>query len=204
MGSKLLQVVRVLAPLVAVLVVIVGVQLWWSRGYSPTGHAAEHFASASVVFGVAFVLVAIVWALPSAERRHPVLWILMGLVAIAAAVNTYANVLVVDAIGDEDWSIDTVNALGASREGFEEGHELSEPMAMGGVAAAAALVVWLGFRRVISVRLCIGAVIACVLFPYWVFPGLGMVIVGGVLVTRRVRRELATSTDRPPPIAVAG
>jgi hypothetical protein len=189
------QGVGVLAPLAGVLVAIIGLQVWWSRGYSPTGHAAEHFSSASVAFGITFVLAAIVWALPDPERRQPVLWVLIALVALAGAVNANGNMLVVDAIGDEHWTLDTVDVLGPTRDGFESGHERAEQGALGGVVAAAALVIWLGFRRVISVRLCVGAVVACVLFPYWVFPGLGIVVVAGVLVTRRVRRELAPSAE---------
>jgi hypothetical protein len=193
MGTQVQQGLRVVAPLAVALVVVVGVQVWWAQGYSPSGHAAEHFGSASVVFGMAFVLMAIGWALPATERRRPMLWALLGLVALAALVNARANLMVVDAIGDEDWSIDVVNALGPTREGFEEGHELGERAALAGVAAAGALVVWLRFRRVISTRLCVGALVACVVFPFWVFPGFGLVVVAGVLVTRRVRRELDTS-----------
>jgi hypothetical protein len=184
----------VLAPLGIALGVIVAVQVWWSQGYSPSGHAAEHFGGASVVFGVVFVLVVIVWALPTAERRRPGLWGLIAVVAIAGVVNAHANILVVDAIGDETWSIDTVNALGPTREGFDEGHQRGEQAALVGTLAAGGLVVWLGFRRVISRRLCVGAAVSCVLIPYWLFPGFGMVVVAGVLVTRRVRRELSASS----------
>lgn len=189
-----MRTVKLLAPLGAVLAVIIGIQVWWSQGYSPTGHAADHFQSATVVFSMAFVLIAIAWALPVPERRQPRLWALLALVALAAVFNAQGNIQVVDAIGDEDWSLETVDRLGPTRDGFEEGHVRAERAALAGVVAAAALVIWLGTRRVISPRLCVGAVVACVLFPYWFFPGLGLVIVAAVLVIRRVRGAPADRT----------
>jgi len=197
MGPRLFQILKVSAPLAAILVAIVAVQVWWARGYSPTGHAAEHLASATVMFGMAFVLSAIVWSLPGRVRRRPALWVLVALVAAAAALNAQGNMQVVDAIGDENWSLEDVDVFGPTRAGFEEGHARAEQGGIAGIAAAGALIVWLGARRVISRRLCIGAVVACLLFPYWMFPGFGLVIVAGVLVTRRVRSELALPTLEP-------
>src|SRR5215210_7258003 len=106
---QVMKTVRLVAPLAGVLAAIIAVQVWWSRGYSPTGHAADHFQSATVVFSMAFVLVAIVWGLPGPVRRRPLLWALLALVAVAAAFNTQGNIQVVDAIGDEDWSLETVD-----------------------------------------------------------------------------------------------
>ncbi len=194
MGPRLFQIVRVSTPLVGALVAIIAVQVWWTRGYSATGHAAEHLASATVMFGVAFVLCAIVWGLPDPVRRRPGLWVLLALVAVAAAFNARGNMQVVDAIGDEHWTLEDVDSLGPTRDGFEAGHDRAEQAALAGVVAASALAVWLGFRRVITPRLCVGAVVACVLFPFWIFPGLGMAIIAGVLVVRRVRRDLAVPT----------
>jgi hypothetical protein len=198
MGTNLFQILRVLAPLAGILAAIIAVQAWWARGYSPTGHASEHFSSATVVFGIAFMLSAVVWALPSRIRRQPALWVLVSLVAVAAVVNAQGNLQVVDAIGNENWSLDDVASLGPIREGFDEGHARAELGGLAGVVAAGSLIVWLGARRVISRRLCLGAVVACVLVPYWIFPGFGLVIVAGVLVTRRVRRDLSrTAQDQP-------
>jgi hypothetical protein len=192
-----MEVLKRVAPLAAILGAIIGLQVWWSQGYSPTGHAAEHLSSASVIFGMAFVMSAIVWGLPRPLRRRPVLWLLLAFVAIAAAFNFQGNMLVVDAIGDESWSLDTVDALGPTREGFDEGHARAELAGLAGVAAAGALCLWLGARRVTTPRLCAGSVVACVLFPYWIFPGFGLVIIAGVLVTRRVRRQPTILTVDP-------
>ena len=73
MGPRLFQILKVSAPLVGILAALIAVQVWWARGYSATGHASGHLSSATVVFGMAFVLSAIVWALPSRVRRRPAL-----------------------------------------------------------------------------------------------------------------------------------
>ena len=185
------QTVKVCLPLLGILVVIVAVQVWWSRGYSPTGHAAEHFAGASIVFRMAFVLWVIVWALPAPIRRRPGLWVLLGLIAATAIVNASGNLEVVDAIGDEDWSLETVDVLGPTRDGFEEGHQRGEQGGLAGVVVAGALAVWLWARGVISRRLAFGAVVMSVLFPYWIFPGAGLLLLAGMLGTRRLRLERA-------------
>jgi UPF0716 family protein affecting phage T7 exclusion len=182
-------VLKASAPLLAALVALIAVQLWWSRGYSTSGHAAEHLSSATLMFGMAFVLSAIVWALPGRVRDRPGLWVLLAFVAVAAAVNAQGNLQVVEAIGDEDWSLEDVDVFGPTRDGFEEGHDRAEQGGLAGVVAAGAVIVWLGARRVISGRLCIGGVVACLFFPYWLFPGFGLVVVAGFLVVRRVRRE---------------
>jgi hypothetical protein len=197
MDPKLLRIVKASAPLVGSFAVIVASQVWWSRGYSPRGHAAEHLGSASLMFGLAFVLVAIVWGLPDRVRRRPTLWVLLALVAVAATLNAQGNIQVVDAIGDEDWSLADVDAFGPTRDGFEEGHARAELGAVGGLIAAAVVIVWLGARRAVSARLCAGALVACVLFPYWLVPGFGLVVVAAFLVTRRLRRELSVPTLHP-------
>ena len=114
--------------------------------YDLTGHAAEHLGSATALFGIAFLLGVVLWAVPSAVRRRPDLWLLAGVVLVGAIGVTAGNLRVIDAIGAEDWSFEEAEVLGPSRVGFAEGHTLAQWSALLVVAAVLALAVWLWWR----------------------------------------------------------
>jgi hypothetical protein len=176
-------------PIPAMLATVVAVQAAWVSRYTATGHAAEHLSSATSVFGVAFVVGVVIWGIDAAVRRRPELWVILVLVFVGAAGVVVGNVRVVDAIGTEDWSIEEAEALGSARPGFPEGHELAERAAWFTVAATVLLALWLWQRRAVSPWVGGGAVALSIVFPYWIFPGAGLVVLAVALVAGQVRAE---------------
>ena len=63
-------------PIPVMLASVIAVQvLWTGHQDHSAGHASGHFSSATVVFGVAFCIAVLVWALPSHARRRGELWL---------------------------------------------------------------------------------------------------------------------------------
>jgi hypothetical protein len=72
--------------------------------------------------------------------------------------------------------------------GFESGHSLAQISAYVAVMVAIALTVVMRVRGHIGTGLVIGAIVTSVVFPYWIIPGAGVVIVTIVLCIARHRR----------------
>ncbi|HET9442510.1 MAG TPA: hypothetical protein VFO65_04255 [Acidimicrobiales bacterium] len=185
------RVVRSWWPAPAMLAVVVVAQSVWSRGYDPRGHAADHFAGAGSVFAAAFVAGVLVWGVTPAARRRPELWVLAGLLVAAALLETVGNVRVVDAIGDRDWTDAEAAALGASRPGFEEGHELVELGGWGLKVTGLLLAAWLWWRGEIGRVVAAIAIVAAVAVPPWLLTGLAALVTTAGVLARRARRPPA-------------
>ena len=171
-------------PLVAILLVaVVGLRVVGSR-YDVTGHAAGHLGTALMTFLMAAFLAIVLWATPKGRSSWAVrlasLAYLCGLVTIVVG-----NLRVVDAIGARNWSDDEASALGAGVVGFESGHRLSAQGELVAVLASLALIWALRSRHAIPTGLAIGATVASILFPYWILPGAGVVVLAvGTVVLR--------------------
>lgn len=174
-------------PVIAMLVAIIAVQAVWASRYAASGHAADHLSSATAVFGITFLIGVIVWGVGADHRRGLVLWLLAALTVLGALGVAAGNVSVVDAIGTESWSYEEADALGPSRPGFTDGHDLAQRAAWGTVVATVLLAGWLGFRRVVSPWVAGAAVVASVVFPSWVLPGAGLLVLAGTLVVGLLR-----------------
>jgi hypothetical protein len=163
-------------------------------GYDARGHAADHLGSAQVVFfGGALVAIGL-WATPTARRQLDVVlaygaW-LASLVGVAVG-----NLRVVDAIGGADWSDDQAATLGEGLRGFESGHDLAELCSYVAVAAAIVLTVVLFLRQHIGRGVMIGAVVTSVVFPPWIVPGAGVLVVTIALGVARERRYRPLSDE---------
>lgn len=177
-------------PVAALLATTVVLQILWLGRYDVTGHAAGHLASAAAAFPMAFFVAVLVWALPGPARRDPWLWIVLVAIAVGVLAMAAAHADVVDAIGSDDWTDAEAAALGPARPGFESGHQLSERGALGSVAATIGLAVVLWRRGRVSGRVAVGAAVLSVVFPYWVFPGLGVVVLAVSLARGRARAAL--------------
>ncbi len=184
-------------PPVVFLVPIIVVQRLWLGDYGASGHAAGHLGGATVVFALAFVVTMIVWAAPPDLRRGASLWMLASAVILAGILLTIANLRIVDAIGTDDWSDDQAGALGPARPGFESGHLLAERGMWIAVACAVLLAGWVWWKGAVGTRLAIAALILCVIFPPWIFPGAGLVVLAIALVVDRARRlRVGTNLSR--------
>ena len=173
-------------PVVAFLAVAIVVQTIALRGYDAHGHAAGHLSSAQAVFfGTALVAI-VLWSTPPA-RRQPDVWLACGSWIAALVGVAVGNLRVVNAIGSADWTDEQAGALGAGLPGFESGHDLAEISSWLAVAAAVLLTLVLFVRRHISRSVAIGAGIASVLFPPWIFPGAGVLVLAISLCVRRNR-----------------
>ena len=103
------------------------------------------------------------------------------------------NVRVANAVGTDNWSNEQANTLGPSRPASNSGHALAERAAWFTLAAAIVLVVWLGMRNVVARGVVAGSIAATVLFPYWILPGAGLIVIDVSLVRARIHRSMPTS-----------
>lgn len=189
------SIVRNWWPISAILAPIIAIQVVWSSGYDTSGHAAEHFSSATVLFGIAFFVAVLVWAMPSSVRRRAELWLFAIAVLAAALVVAVGNLQVVDAIGTDNWSNDQANELGALRSGFTAGHALAERAGFAVIVAVVGLAGWLWWRRAIRPGVGIGAIALSIVFPYWILPGAGIVVLA--IAASVTRARLLARRDEP-------
>jgi hypothetical protein len=185
-------------PLAGFLVPIVTIQHLWFGGYNAAGHAAGHLASASAIFGAAYVNSVIVWAARPDLRRRTGLWLLSSAMVAATIIPTIGNLRVVDAIGTDDWTDDQASARGFTRPGFASGHDLAERGMWVVVACAVLFAGWLWWRRAVGNKAGIAAIFLSVIFPPWILPGAGLVVIAIALVVDRARRLRPDAGDPSP------
>ncbi len=150
--------------------------------YDVGGHAGEHLGSASAPFIAAAVLAIVFWATPGARRQAEVL------VAAAAWFGTTVVVM----IGNVR-VIDDLVAAGHSRTPTGSvpdvaDHSLANSSIWYAVVAAVALPLLFRWRRHIGNGAMIGAV-AAMIFPPWIIPGAGVVVLAIVRCVARARNR---------------
>jgi hypothetical protein len=177
-------------PILAFLGPVLAVQTVWSAQFQDdvAGHAAEHLASATAVFPMVFASALLLWALPGRSRRDPLLWLLLAAAIGGTLVVMAGNVQVVDAIGDETWSDAEASRLGPSRPGFESGHDLASVGAWGAVLATMLVAGLLWRRGLVSAKIAGVAAGLSLIFPHWIAPGFGIVVLVISIVVARLRR----------------
>jgi hypothetical protein len=163
------------------------------HGRTGPGHAAGHLASATAVFPMTAVLAVIVWAAPRAWRR-PELWLAAAVFVGGLLMSTVGNLRVVDSIGASNWTDDQASALGAARPGFESGHDLVDSSFLFISAGAVALAVLLLVRRYVSLRAGLGSTVLSVLFPPWILPGAGVIVLA-IALCLSSRRSSSTGVS---------
>jgi hypothetical protein len=186
-------------PVPAFIALAIAVQTVALAGYDARGHAAGHLGSAQVVFLGGALVAILLWSAPRARRQLDVVvacgaW-MASLVGVAVG-----NLRVVDAIGGADWTDEQAATLGEGLRGFESGHDLAQLCSFLGVAAAIVLTVVLFVRRHISRGVMIGAIVVSVLFPPWMIPGAGVLVLTIALCIARGRR-LRSLPDPQPRVA---
>lgn len=186
--GRVLGFLRTWWPVAGFLVPVLVAQTLWSSRYDVVGHAADHLQSATPVFPMVFLSAVLVWALPGRGRRDLVLWLLLAAAIASCLVVLAGNVRVIDAIGDATWNDAQASQLGPTRPGFESGHDLAERGAWGAVLATmlAAGLLWL--RGLVSARVAAAAALVSLVFPHFIAPGAGLVVLAASVAVTRSRR----------------
>lgn len=181
-------------PVAAFLLPVLVVQSVWSARYDVAGHAADHLQSATPVFPMVFLSAVLLWALPGRGRRDPLLWLLLAAAIASCLVVMVGNVRVIDAIGGARWSDTQASQLGPPRAGFESGHDLAELGAWGAVLATMLVAGLLWLRRLVSAKVAVAAAAVSLVFPPFIAPGAGMVVLAvSAAVARSCDLRLAGS-----------
>lgn len=150
-------------------------KMFFESRYDVSGHAAEHLSSASAPFAGLAVVLILLYVTPPARRQVVVL--LASAAWLAATVLVLVgNVRVVDALVLAGLGHTPTDEL-VENTAIESAHDLANLAPWLGVLAALVLVAALFRYRHISARVGIGAAILSVLFPPWIIPGAGVVVV---------------------------
>ncbi|MGH9279564.1 MAG: hypothetical protein ACRD12_15875 [Acidimicrobiales bacterium] len=170
-GPKILVFLRRWWPLP----VLVGVSLFvqktfFESRYDVSGHAAEHLMSATAPFFASVLVAILFWVTPGARRRVDVI--------VAAAAWWAATVLVL--VGN----VNVVDALVEAGYGHAGTDDIPVPVDHGlangapwlGVVAALALTAVMWRRGHVSTGVAVGAALACLIVPPWIFPGAGVLV----------------------------
>ena len=160
-------------PALIVSSVVVQKTLFESR-YDVSGHAAEHLSSANAPFA-AFALVAILMFVTPQARRQPVV-LVAGAARLASTVLVLVgNVRVVDALVGAGMGHTPTSQL-VPDANVESAHDLANLAPWLAVLAALALTGALWRYRHVSGRVAIGSAVVNVIFPPWILPGAGVLV----------------------------
>jgi hypothetical protein len=171
---------------------VLGQQLLLASRYDVGGHAAEHLASASIPFLAAALLVVLVWATPTALRQIDVLVCVVAWFS-ATVVVMVGNLRVIDDLVTAGHSQTPTTSVPDVAD-----HALANSSVWYGVAAGLLLVASLRWRRHIGNRTTIGAAIATIVFPPWIIPGAGAVVLAVVRCVARHRAHRDVAVARGP------
>lgn len=167
-------------------------KVFFESRYDVSGHAAEHLSSASAAFP-AFALVAILlWVTPRA-RRQPVVLVTSATWLLGTVLVLVGNVRVVDALVRAGMG-DTPTSQLVDHATIDSAHDLANLAPWLAVLAALALTASLGLYRHVSGRVAIGAAVLSVVFPPWIIPGAGVLV---VTIARCIAYHRSSPADRP-------
>jgi hypothetical protein len=152
-------------------------------------HARDHLASAQGPFPLLPLLAVMVWALPQRERRRPLIWVAALVICVGSVIDATGNLRIVDAIGGAPWNDAQAERLGPSRPGFEDGHDLAALGMSVVVAGAVGLSAVMAFTRNVHPLTAFGSAALSWVFPPWLAPGFGVVVIAIAVLRERNRRE---------------
>ena len=166
--------------------------------YDVSGHAAEHLSSASVAF-FAFALVAILLYVTPLARRQPLVLVTSAMWLVSTVLVLVGNVRVVDALVRAGMS-DTPTSQLIVDDTLDSAHDLANLAPWLGVLTAIALTGALWRYRHVSGRVAIGAAVLSVIFPPWIFPGAGVLV---LTIACWIAYQRASPTDRASSVSTA-
>lgn len=159
--------------------------------YDVSGHAAEHLSSATAPFA-AFAVVAILLFVTPRARRQPVVLVTNATWLISTVLVLIGNVRVVDALVRAGMGHTPTSQLVENAD-IESAHDLANLAPWLGVLAALALTGALWRYRHVSGRVAIGAAVVNVIFPPWIIPGAGVLV---LTVARCIAYHRALKPER--------
>jgi hypothetical protein len=178
-------------PVLIAIVIVVQKAFFESR-YDVSGHAGEHLSGASVAF-LAFAIVAILLYVTPRARRQPLVLATSAMWLVSTVLVLIGNVRVVDALIDAGMADTPTSQLGENAT-IDSAHDLANLAPWLGVLAALALTGVLWRYRHISGRVAAGAAVFSVIFPPWIIPGAGVIV---VTIACCIAFHRASRTDRP-------
>jgi hypothetical protein len=143
--------------------------------YDVSGHAAEHLQSATAVFPAVVIIAILLYATPSA-RRQPVVLLTCAMWLLSTVLVFVGNLRVVDTLVDAGLADVSTSQL-VMTEALESAHDLANLAPWLGVVSALAVTGALWWYRHISARVAAGAAVLSLVFPPWIIPGAGMLVV---------------------------
>ncbi len=177
---------------VMVAISIVVQNVFFTSRYDVSGHAAEHLSSASAPFS-AVVLVAILLLATPPARRQPVMLVTSATWLLCTVLVLVGNVRVVDALVHAGMR-DTPTAQFVGDATIDSAHDLANLAPWLAVLASLALIAALGVFRHVSGRVAIGAAVLSAIFPPWIIPGAGVLV---VTIARCIAYHRSSPADRP-------
>jgi hypothetical protein len=158
-------------------IVLVAQKVFVESRYDVSGHAGEHLSGASVVFPVTSAL-----------------WL------VSTVLVFVGNIRVVDALVRAGMA-DTPTSRLVEDAVISSAHDLANGAPWLGVLTSLALIGALRWCRQVSGTVAIGAAILSVIFPPWIVPGAGVLV---VTIARCIAYHRAARTDQAPPAATTG
>lgn len=187
-------------PVAGLLAISVVVQkVFVESRYDVSGHAAEHLSSASVAFPAFAILATLLYVTPRA-RRQPLVLVTSAIWLVSTVLVLVGNIRVVDALVRAGMA-DTPTSQLVQDATIDSAHDLANLAPWLGVLAAVALTGALWRYRNITGGVAIGAAILSVIFPPWIFPGAGVLV---VTVACCIAYHRAARTDRLASMAATG
>jgi hypothetical protein len=174
-------------PVPTFVAVGVVVQTRFVSRYDVGGHAAEHLASASAPFMAAATIGILFWATPRALRQVDVVlaataWFSMTVVVMIG------NLRVVDDLVQAGYGFTPTSTVPDVAD-----HSLANSSIWWAVAAALVLVAAFRWRRHIGDAATVGACVAMI-FPPWMIPGAGVLVLTVVRCVAHGRERRSQST----------
>jgi hypothetical protein len=160
-------------------------KVFFESRYDVSGHAAEHLSSATAPFAATAVVSILLWATPTGRRQADVLVACAAWLAATVLV-LIGNVRVVDTLVDAglgDARTDDVPDVAD--------HGLANLATWLAVGAAVVLTAVMWLRGHVRARVAAGAGIMNLLFPPWIIPGAGVIL---LVVARCIARARVSST----------
>ena len=161
--------------------------------YDVGGHAAEHLASASVPFMAAATIGILFWATPRALRQIDVVLAAAAWFAMTVVV-MIGNLRVVDDLVEAGYGFTPTSTVPDVAD-----HSLANSSIWWAVAAALVLVAAFRWRHHIGDTATVGAGVAMI-FPPWMIPGAGVLVLTVVrcVAHGRARRSRSTPSSGSP------
>ena len=159
--------------------------------YDVSGHAAEHLSSASVAF-LAFALVAILLYVTPRGRRQPLVLVTSAAWLVSTVLVLVGNVRVIDALVRAGMG-DTPTSQLIVDDTIDSAHDVANLAPWLGVLTALALTGVLWRYRHVSGRVAVGSAVLSLIFPPWIFPRAGVLV---LTIARCIAYQRASPTDR--------